>query len=85
MTPPDDVTPRIDDIERWLTVKGRDPDGFDWSNETVGQLLDLMREQQRSLDIFVRANRHPITGRWLTFDCETDCQEHCAGLCGVKS
>lgn len=27
--------------------------------------------------------RHPITGRFLAFDCETDCQEHCAGLCGV--
>lgn len=26
--------------------------------------------------------RHPITGRYLAFDCETDCQDHCAGLCG---
>lgn len=26
--------------------------------------------------------RHPITGRFLAFDCEIDCQEHCAGLCG---
>jgi hypothetical protein len=27
--------------------------------------------------------RHPITGRFLAFDCEVDCLEHCAGLCGV--
>ena len=27
-------------------------------------------------------SRHPITGRFLAFDCEVDCQEHCAGLCG---
>jgi hypothetical protein len=26
--------------------------------------------------------RHPTTGRWLAFDCETDCLERCAGLCG---
>lgn len=27
--------------------------------------------------------RHPITGRWLAHDCEIDCLEHCAGLCGA--
>lgn len=26
--------------------------------------------------------RHPVTGRFLAFDCEIDCLEHCAGLCG---
>lgn len=26
--------------------------------------------------------RHPKTGRFLAYDCEIDCQEHCAGLCG---
>ena len=25
--------------------------------------------------------RHPVTGRFLAFDCEIDCQKHCAGLC----
>jgi hypothetical protein len=25
--------------------------------------------------------RHPRTGRFLAFDCEIDCQQHCAGLC----
>lgn len=29
------------------------------------------------------ADRHPVTGRFLAYDCEIDCQEHCAGLCGV--
>ncbi len=27
--------------------------------------------------------RHPITGRYMAGDCERDCLEHCAGLCGV--
>jgi hypothetical protein len=27
-------------------------------------------------------DRHPITGRFLAHDCEIDCQDHCAGLCG---
>jgi hypothetical protein len=27
--------------------------------------------------------RHPVTGRFLAFDCEIDCQDHCAGLCGA--
>ena len=27
--------------------------------------------------------RHPITGRFMAFDCEVDCQKYCAGLCGV--
>lgn len=26
--------------------------------------------------------RHPRTGRFLAYDCEIDCQKHCAGLCG---
>jgi len=30
-----------------------------------------------------RQARHPITGRFLAYDCERDCLEHCAGLCGV--
>jgi hypothetical protein len=30
---------------------------------------------------YLRA-RHPITGRFLAFDCETDCLQHRAGLCG---
>lgn len=25
--------------------------------------------------------RHPVTGRWLAYDCETDCLTACAGLC----
>lgn len=27
--------------------------------------------------------RHPVTGRFLAYDCEIDCQQHCARLCGV--
>jgi hypothetical protein len=27
--------------------------------------------------------RHPVTGRFLAYDCERDCLEHCAGLCGA--
>jgi hypothetical protein len=30
----------------------------------------------------VDRDRHPVTGRFLAHDCEIDCQEHCAGLCG---
>jgi hypothetical protein len=26
--------------------------------------------------------RHPVTGRFMSGDCERDCEEHCAGLCG---
>jgi hypothetical protein len=28
--------------------------------------------------------RHPITGRFLAHDCEIDCLEHCALLCGWR-
>jgi hypothetical protein len=28
-------------------------------------------------------SRHRVTGRFLAFDCEVDCLEHCAGLCGA--
>lgn len=28
--------------------------------------------------------RHPVTGRFMAGDCERDCIEHCAGLCGVS-
>jgi hypothetical protein len=27
--------------------------------------------------------RHPITGRFMSGDCERDCLEHCAGPCGA--
>jgi hypothetical protein len=27
--------------------------------------------------------RHPVTGRFLAFDCEVDCLSACAGLCGA--
>lgn len=27
--------------------------------------------------------KHPVTGRFMAGDCERDCLEHCAGLCGV--
>jgi hypothetical protein len=27
--------------------------------------------------------RHPITGWYMAGDCERDCLEHCAGLCGT--
>ena len=27
--------------------------------------------------------RHPVTGRFMAGDCERDCLEHCAGLCGA--
>lgn len=27
--------------------------------------------------------RHPITGRFMAGDCERDCLEHCAGICGA--
>jgi hypothetical protein len=27
--------------------------------------------------------RHPITGRFMSGDCERDCLTACAGLCGV--
>jgi hypothetical protein len=30
-------------------------------------------------------DRHPVTGRFLAYDCEIDCLEHCAGLCGAWS
>jgi hypothetical protein len=30
-----------------------------------------------------RPARHPVTGRFLAFDCERDCLDYCAGLCGV--
>jgi hypothetical protein len=26
--------------------------------------------------------RHKVTGRFMAGDCERDCLEHCAGLCG---
>ena len=29
------------------------------------------------------ADRHPITGRFLAFDCEVDCQTACWGACGA--
>jgi hypothetical protein len=29
--------------------------------------------------------RHPVTGRFLAHDCEVDCLDHCAGLCGAQS
>lgn len=28
------------------------------------------------------ADRHPTTGRFLAYDCEVDCLQRCAGLCG---
>jgi hypothetical protein len=28
--------------------------------------------------------RHPVTGRYMSGDCERDCLEHCAGLCGAS-
>jgi hypothetical protein len=28
---------------------------------------------------------HPATGRFMAGDCERDCLERCAGLCGVDS
>lgn len=27
--------------------------------------------------------RHHVTGRFMAGDCEKDCIEHCAGLCGA--
>lgn len=29
--------------------------------------------------------RHPVTGRFMAGDCERDCLEHCAGLCGAST
>lgn len=28
--------------------------------------------------------RHPVTGRFMAGDCEQDCLEHCADLCGAN-
>ena len=61
------------DFDAWLAMVVRIP--------TINA---LRAEIDRLNGVLEQMNpRHPITGRFLAFDCEIDCLEHCAGLCGA--
>ena len=61
------------DFDAWMAMVVRAP-----------TILALRAEIDRLTGVLERMNpRHPITGRFLAFDCEVDCLDHCAGLCGA--